>query len=140
MLAISDSTYGDRFPFQLGTSQINRALYLVLPEELEHLSICWKRGRTVTLLSGKSAQANIMSESRLYAIKGTTETIKLIAIPPFQTIKVTELSKIKGHDQNINNVVQSPEISYSNLVSTVPIYSHLSPGQSHVDVTLQYLS
>ena len=106
----------------MGTAQIDRALDLVLPEELEHLSICWKRGRIATLLSGRSAQANMMSESKLDTFKGTIKTTQLIVIPPFQTIKIAGLSKIKGHDQNINTIVESLERSYSNLVSPIQTY------------------
>ena len=83
MLEVSDSTFGNRAPIQLGTPHIDRPFDLFLPEELKHLSICWKRGRLATLLSGMSAQANSMPKSMLDSIKGTIKTTKLIVIPLF---------------------------------------------------------
>ena len=75
----------------MGTPHIKRALDLVFPEELEHLSICWKRVRIATFLSGESAQANIMTESKPDVVKCTIMTTKSIVVSPFQIIKVAEL-------------------------------------------------
>ena len=59
-----------------------------------------------------SAQTNIMPDSKLCVTKSTIKITKSSVIPPFQTFKVVGLSKIKGHGENINTILESPERSY----------------------------
>ena len=142
MLVIKDSTYAQRVPIQLGTLHIDRVLDTIDQKEMKKLSKCWHRGQLASLLANKSAQFKSEEESKfkLDQVKGTVKLTRSIELKPFETTHVQAISKVKGHDQQINVVTENPDIACNRSVVTVASYTHLKPGSSKLSVGLKNLS
>ena len=99
---------------------------------------CWQWGKLVHQLAGKSMVKHDSSKSSydLDKVKGNVKLPKPITIPPFETVHVQGISKVKGNKLRINTITESPEQKYSNSVRTIPVYSHLKPGSKKVIVGL----
>ena len=137
MLVIDDSRYGKHVPVQLGTLQIDKVLDLIDPSEMKNAEMAWRRADVVSKIAIKSATIKNEKGFSLNDVKGTLKLTKKVVIPPFSTIHVSALSKVKGHDGNINVISDAPENwTYAGAV-TVPCYTTLREGSSRVVVALQ---
>ena len=70
-------------------------------------------------------------------VTGTVKTIKSVEFPPFQTVHVQGLSKVKGHETGVNVVAEAPSKAYSKVVVTIPGYSCLHQYSSRVSIGLR---
>ena len=65
---------------------------------------------------------------------------KTVEIPPFSTIQVHGITKVKGHDKRVNLTVEPKNnVGYPSIV-VLPSYANLRPGSSKVNVSLRNLT
>ena len=88
------------------------------------------------------AQVGDVSEKTfsLDKVEGTVKLIKMVEIPPFSTIQVHGIMKVKGHDKRINLVVEPKNNGCNPSVVVVPSYVNLKPGSSKVNMSLRNLT
>ena len=143
-LVINDSAYGEKVPIQIGTLHIDRALELASEEELKSLSQQWKRGRLATILASKSVllKPNSKGEYDLDQVKGDLKLTKKVTLAPFETIKISGMSKVQGHEKRVNVITESTNKNnmVNGSVCTVPCYTTLKPGSRKVHVALRNIS
>ena len=70
-------------------------------------------------------------------VEGTVKLTKTVEIPPFSTIQVQGITKVKGHDKKVNIIVEPKSNVYNFSVTAVPSYAHLKPGSSKVNISLK---
>ena len=99
MLVIDDSRYTQQVPMAIGTLQIDTALDLETDEEIEKLSVEWKRGSLSTLLTLKSAQLvdAKTQEFDLDRVRADVKLTKTITLKPFESTHIGGLLKGKGN-------------------------------------------
>ena len=64
---------------------------------------------------------------------------KTVEIPPFSTIQVHGIMKVKGHDKRVNLIVEPKSNICNPSVVVVPSYANLRPGSSKVNMSLRNL-
>ena len=101
MLVTKYSAYAQWVPIQLGTLHIDKILDLISEKEITELGTKWKWSKIASLLTGKMAQVKDKSKKTFYLdkVKGTVNLTKTEEIPPFSTIQVHGVMKVKGHDK-----------------------------------------
>ena len=138
ILAIEDSAYAQEVPIQLGTLHIDRTLDMISEEEITQLSIKWKLIKTASLLTGKVAQVgDKLEKTFLQKVDRTVELTKAVEIPPFSTIQVHGVMKVKGHDKRVNLVAEPKNNEYNTSIVVVPSYANLRPGSSKINMSLR---
>ena len=142
MLVIEDSTYAQHVPIQLGMLHIDRALDLLSDKETTKLNTKRKQSKLASLLAGKMAQVgDILKKTfSLDKVGGTMKLTKTVEIPPFCTIHVHGITKVKGHDKRVNIIVEPRNNGYNPSVVAVPSYACLKPGSSKIKMSLRNLT
>ena len=134
MLVIEDSTYAQWVQIQLGTLHIERALALISEKEIMQLSTKWKWSKIASLVTGKMAQVKdkSMKTFSLDKVDGAVKLTKTVEIPPFSTIQVHGIMKVKGHDKRVNCIVEPKSNVCNPSVVFVPSYPNLRPGSTRL--------
>ena len=65
---------------------------------------------------------------------------KTIEIPPFCTIHIHGIMKVKGHENRVNTIVEPKNNGYNPLVAALPSYACLKPGSSKINMRLRNLT
>ena len=73
-------------------------------------------------------------------VDGTVKLTKTVGIPPFRTIKVHGITKVKGHHKRVNFVVEPKKNVCNPSVVVVPSYANVRPGSSKVNMSLRNLT
>ena len=73
-------------------------------------------------------------------VEGTVKCIKMVEIPPFHTIHVHGITKVKDHDKRDNILVEPRNNGFNPSVVTVPSYTCLKPGSSKINMGLRNLT
>ena len=68
-------------------------------------------------------------------VGGTIKLTKTVETPPFSTIQVHGITKVKGHDKRVNLIVEPNNNVYNPSVVVVPRYANLRPGSSKVNMS-----
>ena len=61
-------------------------------------------------------------------------------IPPFSTIQIHEITKVKGYDKRVNLIVELKSNVCNSSVVAIPNYVNLRPGSSKVNMSLKNLT
>ena len=72
-------------------------------------------------------------------VEGTVKQTKTIEIPPFSTIQVHGMTKVKGHEKKVNLLVEPMENRPNPSMVVVPGYTVLIPGSSKVNMNVRNL-
>ena len=70
----------------------------------------------------------------------TVKLTKTVEIPPFSTIQVHGMMKVKRHDKRVNLIVEPKNNRCNPSVVVVPSYTNLRPGSSKVNMSLRNLT
>ena len=91
---------------------------------------------------GKIAQVGDMSGKpfSMDEVEGTVKLTKKVEIPPFCTIQVHGIMKVKGHDKRVNIIVEPKSNGYNPSVVAVVSYAYLNPGSSKINMNLRNLA
>ena len=65
---------------------------------------------------------------------------KMLELPPFSTIQVHGIMKVKGHDKRFDLVVEPKNNGCNTSIVAVPSYANLKPGSSKVNMSLRNLT
>ena len=85
----------------------------------------------------KNDTENVFS---LDKVDGTVKLTKTVEIPPFSTIQVHGITKVKGHDKKANLIVEPMKNKPNPSAVVVPSYTDLKPGSSKVNMNLRKLT
>ena len=142
LLDIADSRYAQCMLIQIGTLHIDKSLELFTPWKWEHLSTCWKRDNLATLLANKASTTDTNSTASipLESIQDSIKLTKCIAVLPFQTIHVSDITRVKCHNKRINVIMEPVNSKSFGAVRTVLTYTEIKPNACKVELCLRNLS
>ena len=91
------------------------------------------------LLTGKMAQVDNETEKvfSLDRVEGTVKLSKTIELPPFSTIQVHGMIKVKGHNKKVNLIVEPMKNRPNPSAVVVPSYTVLKPGSRKVNMKIR---
>ena len=148
MLVIDDSPYGARVPVQVGTLHIDMMLDLASEEEKRKLNCQSERARMAQNLRMAGLQAEIPGKEtfKLQEVKGLVHSMGKLELKPFEVVTVSGVMKGPARESGFYkrvNVALKPidkQKSGKSCLSSVPGYTFLKPGSSHVQVMLKNMS
>ena len=73
-------------------------------------------------------------------VDGTVKLTKTVEIPPFSTIQVHGIMKVKGYDKRVNLIVEPKSNICNPSLVVLPSYANLRPGFSKVNMSLRKLT
>ena len=87
---------------------MDRSLDMISDKEITQLSTKWEQCQLAALLGGKMVWVGDVSEKpfSLDKVEGTVKLTKTVEIPPFCTIQVHGITKVKDHDKRVNIIVE----------------------------------
>ena len=106
-------------------------------KKIAQLSTKWEQSKIASLVTGKIAWVEDKSEKTFFLDKvaGTVKVTKTVGIPPFSTIQVHGIMKVKGHDMRVNLIAEPKNNGCNPSVVVVPSYGNLRPGSSKVNMS-----
>ena len=135
LLVIPNSKYGERTPLTIGTLHIDMVLKYMKNNNISGIGKHWGRGGLGAPLSMNQVQK--VDEYDLAKVTGKVVASQQLEIAPFETLKVSGISRIKDHRKRIHVMTESQE---QGDICAMPSYGKLKPGSSRVPVVLKNLT
>ena len=143
LLVLPSNPYGRKVPVQIGTRVIDRVLQLVPDGEIIEAHEAWRRAQASVALMAGMVQVGEQPPGKRFRLEdaeGPVAASKAIIVPPFETIKVQGITKIRGHVKGVHVMTEAPEKEYSNSVLTTRAYTELKAGSTRVGVCLRNMT
>ena len=107
LLVLETTEYQEKVPVALGTSVLDLVVKAMTIEETEEATLSMKCVLKATMLSAGLRSVLASTPVKLDQFQGLLKVTKRIVIPPFETVAVSALSKIKGHTHKVHVVTEA---------------------------------